>query len=386
MLNSSNNKIAFLFGAGVSIPSGLPKTDELTDIILKGENIVRFSEKYIYVDDPKKFNYIWENEYINRFKKLFHLLNNNLSNHYSFINRQINYEDYFYIIDSMHSDQNMESENPVVDYFSNYLFKVHTSLFEPLCDLYSPLRLIELMGEAKNYIRDLVAFNLDKPPNDITQFSLLNDINIDRDYTQAFIFTLNHDTLIEQYLRTNKIPFSDGFVIENENVRIWDTDSYKAKINLFKLHGSIDWSYFESNDPYERKVCIYNIPPRDISTDSPVLIVGSFNKLRDYSRGIIFDLQCLFSKYLNESNRLILSGYSFGDQGINSRIINWLYGERDRKIIIIHKNEDELFQNARPAIRRILHGDTKEKTSLINIIPKWFEETDWDEIKYYVRQ
>lgn len=385
MLNSSNNKIAFLFGAGVSIPSGLPKTDELTDIILKGENIVRLSERYIYVDDPEKFNYIWENEYINRFKKLFHILNNNLGNHYSFINRQINYEDYFYMIDSMDSDQNMESENPIVDYFSNYLYKVHTSLFEPLCDLYSPLRLIELMGEAKNYIRDLAAVYLNKPPNDLTQFSLLNDINIDRDYTQAFIFTLNHDTLIEQYLRTNKIPFSDGFVNENDNVRIWDTDSYKEKINLFKLHGSIDWSYFESVDPYERKVCIYNEPQRGIGTDSPVLIIGSFNKLRDYSRGTIFDLQCLFSKYLNESNRLIISGYSFGDQGINSRIINWLYGMRDRKIIIIHKNGDELFQNARPAIRSILHWNTKEKTSSINIIPKWFEETNWDEIKYYVR-
>lgn len=386
MLNSSNNKIAFLFGAGVSIPSGLPKTDELTDKILKGENIVRLPGGYTYKEDIEKFNYIYENEYINRFKKLFHILKNNLENHYSFINREMNYEDYYYMIDSMHSDQNMESENSIVEYFSDYLFKVHTSLFEPLCDLYSPLRLIDLMGEAKNYIRDVVAIYLDKRPNDLTQFSLLSDINIDRDYTQAFIFTLNHDALIEQYLRINKIPFSDGFVNGNQNARIWDPGSYNEKIKLFKLHGSIEWSNFESDDPYERKVCIYNTPQRSIGTDSPVLVMGSFNKLRDYSRGTIFDLQCLFSKYLNESNRLVISGYSFGDQGINSRIINWLYGMRDRKIIIIHKNEDELFQNARPAIRSILDRDTKEKANLINFIPKWFEETNWDEIKYYVRQ
>lgn len=378
-----SNKIAFLFGAGVSIASGLPKTDELTDIILKGENIVRLSEKYIYVDDPEKFNYIWENEYIKRFKKVFHILNNNLGNHYSFINRQINYEDYYYMIDSMHTDQNMEFENPIIEYFSDYLFKVHTSVFEPLCDLYSPLRLIDLMGEAKNYIRDLVAFYLYKTPNDLTQFSLLNDINSDRDYTQAFISTLNHDTLIEQYLRTNKIPFSDGFVNENDNARIWNPDSYKEKINLFKLHGSIDWSYFKSDDPYEKKICIYNSPPRDLDTDSPVLIMGSFNKLREYSRGAIFDLQCLFSRTLNQCNRLIISGYSFGDQGINSRIINWLYGMRDRKIIIIHKNEEELFQNARPAIQSVIRADLTEKTNLIRTIPKWFEETNWQEIKNY---
>lgn len=381
MTNNYRHNIAFLFGAGVSIPSGLPKTDELTEQILKGVNIVNRSGRYLFEENPEEYNYIWENEYINRFKKLFHILQNNLGNHYSFINRQINYEDYYYMIDSMHTDQNMEFENPIVEYFSDYLFKVHTSLFEPLCDLYSPLRLIELMGEAKNYIRDLVAFSLDKPPNDLTHFSLLNDINIDRDYTQAFIFTLNHDTLIEQYLRTNKIPFSDGFVNENDNVRIWNPDSYKEKINLFKLHGSIDWSYFESDDPYEKKVCIYNTPQRGLGTDSPVLIMGSFNKLREYSRGAIFDLQCLFSRYLNECNRLIISGYSFGDQGINSRIINWLYGSRDRKIIIIHKNEEELFQNARPAIQSIRHWDVAEKSNLIKVIPKWFQETNWDEIK-----
>jgi|WetSurMetagenome_2_1015567.scaffolds.fasta_scaffold07990_2 hypothetical protein len=381
MLNS--NKIAFLFGAGVSIPSGLPKTEELTEKILKGENIVRLSERYIYVDEPEKYNYIWENEYINRFKKLFHILQNYFGKHYAIIDRTINYEDYYFMIDSMHSEQNMESENPIIEYFSDYLFKTHTSLFEPLCDLYSPLRLIDLMGEVKNYIRDLVAYYLSKPPKYLTQFSLLNDINIDRDYSQAFIFTLNHDTLIEQYLKTNKIQFSDGFVNRNQNARIWDANSYKEKVNLFKLHGSIEWSNFESIDPYERQVCIYNAPQRSIDTDSPVLIIGSFNKLRDYSRGTIFDLQCLFSKYLNESNRLIISGYSFGDQGINSRIINWLYGMRDRKIIIIHKNDDELFQNARPAIQRILQRIVKEKSSVINIIPKWFEETNWDEIKYY---
>ncbi len=378
-----SNNIAFLFGAGVSITSGLPKTEELTDKILNGENIVRVSGRYIYEEYPEKFKNIGDNEYINRFKKLFHILNNNLGNHYSFINRQINYEDYYYMIDSMHTDQNMEFENPIVEYFSDYLFKVHTSVFEPLCDLFSPLRLIDLMGEAKNYIRDLVAFYLYKTPNDLTQFSLLNDINSDRDYTQAFISTLNHDTLIEQYLRTNKIPFSDGFVNENDNARIWNPDSYKEKINLFKLHGSIDWSYFKSDDPYEKKICIYNSPPRDLDTDSPVLIMGSFNKLREYSRGAIFDLQCLFSRTLNQCNRLIISGYSFGDQGINSRIINWLYGTRDRKIIIIHKNEEELFQNARPAIQSVIRADLTEKTNLIRTIPNWFEETNWQEIKNY---
>jgi len=37
-----SKNIAFLFGAGVSIPSGFPKTDELTDEILAGKKSCRF--------------------------------------------------------------------------------------------------------------------------------------------------------------------------------------------------------------------------------------------------------------------------------------------------------------------------------------------------------
>lgn len=379
-----SKNIAFLFGAGVSIPSGLPKTDELTELILKGENIVRISGKYVYVDDPEKFNYIWENEYINRTKKLFHVLQSYFRNHYSFSNRRMNYEDFFYMIDSMHSDENMEFENPLVEYFSDHLFKVHSYLFEPLCELYAPLRLIDLMGEAKNYIRDIVANYLDKKPNDLCQFNLLNEVNADSNYDKIFIFTLNHDLLVEQLLLKNCITYSDGFTDKNEETRVWDKEAFTDRFNLLKLHGSINWSRFDTDDPYEKKVHIYKIPHRNSSADSPAIIVGSFNKLRDYSRSTFFDIQCLFSEFLNNCNRLVISGYSFGDQGINSKIINWLYCSRDKKIIVVHKNEEELFENSRPAIHSIRHWDKKEGTDLIRVIPKWFEETNWQEIKKFI--
>lgn len=376
------NKIAFLFGAGVSIPSGMDKTDELTEKVLKGENIVRLSEKYIIRDTPDNFQYIDENEYINRIKKLLHILQNNVGNHYSFIDREMNYEDYFYMVDSMHSDQNMEFENPLVEYFSDYLFKVHTSLFEPLCDLYSSIRLIDLMSEAKNYIRDLVEHYLRKEPVDLSQFSLLKDLYSDENLSKVYLFTLNHDTLIERYLKAENLNYSDGFVQKNDEAKVWNPESFSEKINLFKLHGLVNWSYSLDDDPYEKKVCIYLKPQRDIS--ETVILIGSFNKLQAYSKGISFDLQCLFAKYLNECNRLVISGYSFGDQGINSRIINWLLGSRDRKITMIHKNEEELFRSARPAVASIRHRDVVEKTNLFNIIPKWFEETNWQEIKEHL--
>lgn len=375
----ANNNIAFLFGAGVSLPSGLDNTIQLTEKILKGENIIRLSGNYFYDDNPEKFKHIRENEYINRIKKLFQILESNFRSHYSFVNRGINYEDYYYLIDSMHSDQNMEFENPLVDYFADFLLKEHPSLFKPLCDYYSPIRLIDLMSEAKNCIKDLITHYLNKKPANLSQFSLIEELSNDEKLLKVFLFTLNHDTLVEQYLTTNKIKFSDGFIQKNPSVRVWDYESFNQKINLFKLHGSINWSYSLNSDPYEKKVCIYLSPTRDIPEKA--ILIGSFNKLPAYSKGINFDLQCLFAKYLNECNRLIISGYSFGDQGINSRIINWLYGSRERRIIIIHRNEQELFRNARPAIDSIIQRNNVEQTDLIRIIPKWFQETNWSEIK-----
>ena len=380
MLDSDNN-IAFLFGAGVSLPSGLPKTDELTDIVLKGENIVRISGKYFYSDNPEQFSYNYENEYVNRIKKLFHVLQNYFGNHYSFMNRRMNYEDYFYMIDSMHSDENMEFENPLVEYFSDHLFKVHSYLFEPLCDFYSSINLITLMSEAKNYIRDIVAFYLGKIPDNLCQFNLLNEVNADSNYHKIFVSTLNHDLLIEEFFLKNCIKFSEGFTDKNKETKVWDNEAFTDRFNLLKLHGSINWSRFDSNDPYEKKVCIYKSTRRTSGEESPVIIVGSFNKLKDYSHGAFFDLQCLFSEFLSYSDRLIISGYGFGDQGINSRIINWLYGSRDRKIIVIHKNEDELFRYSRPAINTVWENDKKDNTDLIRIIPKWIEETSWQEIR-----
>jgi hypothetical protein len=143
--------------------------------------------------------------------------------------------------------------------------------------------------------------------------------------------------LIEQCLIENNIGFSDGFVLKDNIARVWNPNSFNEKINLLKLHGSINWVNFDTDDPYEKKVCIYLQPQHEFF--HPAIILGSFNKLSEYSRGINFDLQCLFAKHLNMCNRLIISGYSFGDKGINSRIINWLYGNHQRKIIIIHKNK-----------------------------------------------
>ena len=113
------------------------------------------------------------------------------------------------------------------------------------------------------------------------------------------------------------------------------------------------------------------------------MLIGSFNKLHAYTRSINFELQCLFAKQLNESEHLVISGYSFGDQGINSRIISWALSSRKRKIYLIHKAPEDLILNARPAIRT--NFNFLQKQNKIFYIREFIDnKTSWSTIKEIV--
>lgn len=83
----------------------------------------------------------------------------------------------------------------------------------------------------------------------------------------------------------------------------------------------------------------------------PILLAGTSNKIQDYTRGIFHELHCQFRQSIDNADQLLVSGYSFGDKGINSQIINWYYAKRGRRLIIIHPNPENLVKNARNAIR-----------------------------------
>ena len=48
-----NNRIAFLFGAGVSIPAGLPDTQSITSQRISGDNIMHDSDGNYYFGEPE---------------------------------------------------------------------------------------------------------------------------------------------------------------------------------------------------------------------------------------------------------------------------------------------------------------------------------------------
>ena len=111
----------------------------------------------------------------------------------------------------------------------------------------------------------------------------------------------------------------------------------------------------------------------------PLLLLGTFNKMLKYTSGIYIELFSHFYNSLRYSKYLIICGYGFGDKGINTQILEWVYSSLENRIAIIHGNVDQFMKRARPALS-MNWKDLVGRKKLI-VIPKWIEEVSWGLIK-----
>jgi hypothetical protein len=135
------------------------------------------------------------------------------------------------------------------------------------------------------------------------------------------LFTTNYDTLIEDALALNRIPYWDGFsggAVAYRTLRYGDDLPVKGfRANLIKLHGSIDWYLCEKGNVW-RVRSGDNYP----DTQMRVLIYPQATKYIATQQDPFSTQFDLFRKALNSSNNNLLAvcGYSFGDEHINNEI------------------------------------------------------------------
>jgi hypothetical protein len=109
--------------------------------------------------------------------------------------------------------------------------------------------------------------------------------------------------------------------------------------------------------------------------DRPLFLAGTFNKIADYSQEPFGDLLYGFRAFLANAERLAVCGYGFGDKGdkgINSVIVNWLYGRRHRRLVVIHRHPEDLRNSARGAISNKWHSWAE--SGRLKLVEKWVEE------------
>lgn len=147
------------------------------------------------------------------------------------------------------------------------------------------------------------------------------------------IFSLNNDMVIENFCKENLINPWRGFV--SGEWRGFEEDNFPedfGRINLYKLHGSIDWVRLNSGE-FKEKDQISNEDEQYVELEhKPFVIFGQGTKT--FSVDPFFSLIQHFQKKLKEKNYIFVIGYSFFDPYINNLLIQSVNGNPKKLIII----------------------------------------------------
>lgn len=353
--------VAILLGAGASIPAGYPSTPYITDRVLTGQGVTRHSSSTYEIggDAPPTGRTLAAN-------KMAKLINTEIEYYVkNILNRSVNYEDLSYTAQQIWDELMGELDDPLLfESTKRIRTKADFIVSESANVTQDGLNSFDsLISETCNYISDIVWRMLARDASCLSHLNFINHIH--KSSTITNISTLSHDTHIETFLEQSNIPFSDGFLEPETDVRFWGNKfSPDSKIPFLKLHGSVNWFYFASQNENgsEQGLGIplhydhtrtRNGDYRD-SSYRPELLIGTFNKIQKYSTGIYLDIYYKFRATLRKTDKLVICGYSFGDKGINSELLRWFYEQQNRQFIMIHPDPTELRKGARPAIKRML--------------------------------
>jgi len=187
-------------------------------------------------------------------------------------------------------------------------------------------------------------------------FDLILELAASPQIDQLNIVTLNHDTLVEQFLAANGVRFVDGFGERDGDVRWSDDGVYdapSARVRLFKLHGSVNWYSF--GDSASRTAILLGARLETAKDGKgqqlePMFRRPSFlsgiNKATAYQRGIYADIHFRFYDLLRSCDHMVMSGYGWGDTVINFQLDTWLDRCRRNTIILLHEKPEQIAERS----------------------------------------
>lgn len=151
----------------------------------------------------------------------------------------------------------------------------------------------------------------------------------------AEIFTTNYDYLFEIALEGSGIPYFDGFSGSYEPFfcpeAVEDVGAYSDLVKLWKMHGSLGWTY------RERDKAVVRMPaaPAESILIYPSHLKYNVSKKQPYV-GLI-DRLCTFLQ--QDDAVLITCGYAFSDSHINERIATSLRRGANSQVIAMYYDQ-----------------------------------------------
>ena len=232
----------------------------------------------------------------------------------------------------------------------------------------------DLAALVKKHVVKLVSVHDTLQPEDIVKLAhskLSSWVSRARRRFPAEIFTTNYDYLFEIALEGSGIPYFDGFSGSYEPFfcpeAVEDVDAYSHLVKLWKMHGSLGWTY------RERDKAVVRMP--SASAESiliyPSHLKYSTSKKQPYV-GLI-DRLCTFLQ--QDDAVLITCGYSFADSHINERIATSLRRGANSHVIAMYydqyQDKDEknvhALADANNKVRGMATHETGGKMSLYGL-------------------
>jgi hypothetical protein len=295
-------KVVFLVGAGASKDAGCKLSKDMLESLKKEINGMPASEK----------NFA---KYKNDFDEIYHFILASL--HYQSTMRgldpYVNIEDFVMVLRQL-IDKEFVIPYPLIGNWNDKILKWE-------------LKNGDVFDQFKTYITLLLVsswtrFDIDKAKEMLLP---MREMLSHSDNFKLNVFSLNYDLIFESVFNSpeSKIldnGFSEKVISEKETrIRYWTEDfndeNSNTKINLFKLHGSIDW---EQDQESEEVLIKDNID----DNREPLIIFGSFSKMLSFDP-FLFVLSN-FRTLLKEATIFVVIGYSFHDKYINNLLIQQL--------------------------------------------------------------
>ncbi|MDX9974772.1 MAG: SIR2 family protein [FCB group bacterium] len=382
-------RLAFLFGSGVSVPAGMPTTGEIAERIFSGYGVARHTDESYYFGPPLYPDIQDVDDHVTSVVAFLNLLEDERRRFYGDLYR-VNYEDAAYMASQLADSEAMEFENPVtlalIEKLESSPVYRETVVKRWMGNGHESYDVHSIARETVNYIKCVVCGMLWTQPLRMDHLGFLRDAHSEFRMEQVDIFTLNNDLLLETYLRAEELTFIDGFTEPINDVRYWDRTLYEepsASLRLFKLHGSLGCYQYDDGIGIASGNSHTRITGRDGSAQysifsTPLILVGTFNKMLQYTMGFFADLFVLFYTNLHKADALIVCGYGFGDKGINTQVLEWLRSSTKKRMVIIHPEPLRLKECARGAVKG--HWDALERSGQLVIISRKIEEISWEDV------
>ena len=297
-------KVVFLLGAGASKDAGCKLSSEMLQSLKEAINNLKANEKD-FINYKEDFNEIFH--FILASLKYQSTMRDTSSN----ISSYVNIEDFVMVLRQL-IDKEFVIPYPLIGNWNDKILKWE-------------IRNGDVFDRFKNFItlqlvNDWTKFDASKAQS---MLHPIREVLNQSDKIKVNIFTLNYDLIFENVFNSPTVKMLDNGFSEKEisdnKFRYWTADFNNelspTKINLFKLHGSIDWEYNQVTEEISVKENIYD-------GREPLIIFGSYSKMLSFDPFLY--ILSNFRALLEEATIFVVIGYSFHDKYVNNLLIQQL--------------------------------------------------------------